>query len=419
MPVLETVPESALFTAESGASHGLNGQYFKSANFNGRAYIGEAFVSEAMRESAIIPKNPQPLFNRTDPKIDFDWRDGAPRPDMDDDNFGIRWTGYLVAPVSGKYQLGAVGLNAYEVYFNGKLLAHRSNVHESGYEYEPVDLEAGKRYPIRVDFHEVHGNANIRLVWQPPSRDQSEEAVNIARQADVVLMFLGLSPRLEGEEMRVEVDGFKGGDRVKLGIPKVQEDLLQRISATGKPVVLVLLNGSALAVNWAKDHVPAIVELWYPGQAGGTALADVLFGDYNPGGRLPVTFYKSEDQLPPFDDYSMKGRTYRYFQGEPLYPFGYGLSYTTFSYTNFIVPRQQQAGHEMTVSVDVTNSGTRAGDEVVQLYVNRPGVRTLEGFERVRLRAGEKKTVQFKVAVKEPGTVEVASGGKTAQCRVQ
>jgi beta-glucosidase len=167
--------------------------------------------------------------------------------------------------------------------------------------------------------------------------------------------------------------------------------------AAGKPVVLVLLNGSAVAVNWARDHVPAIVEAWYPGQAGGDALADVLFGDYNPAGRLPVTFYKSADQLPPFTDYAMTGRTYRFFTGEPLYPFGYGLSYTTFSYNGLSVPAAR-TGLPVKVSVQVQNTGSRGGEEVVQLYLKTPGgapIRSLEGFQRVSLRAGEKKTVQF------------------------
>src|SRR5262249_39551378 len=156
-----------------------------------------------------------------------------------------------------------------------------------------------------------------------------------------------LSPRLEGEEMKVPVEGFLGGDRVELGIPRVQEELLERVVATapvGSPVILVLLNGSALSINWAREHVPAIVELWDPGQAGGGALADVLFGDYNPAGRLPVTFYTGANQLPPFTDYSMKGRTYRFFQGEPLYPFGFGLSYTSFAYRGLTLPRQSNAG---------------------------------------------------------------------------
>jgi beta-glucosidase len=239
---------------------------------------------------------------------------------------------------------------------------------------------------------------------------------------------LGLSPRLEGEEMKVPVEGFSGGDRVQLGIPRTQEDLMQAVMATGKPVVLVLLNGSAVAVNWAAEHVPAIVEAWYPGQAGGAALADVLFGDYNPAGRLPVTFYKSADQLPDFSDYSMKGRTYRYFTGDPLFQFGYGLSYTTFGYRSLNVPKQAKPGDDIKVTVEVENTGTRAGEEVVQLYLKRTGsgpIRSLEGFQRVALRAKERKTVQFTIQprqfahvtadgakIVDPGMFEISVGGK-------
>jgi beta-glucosidase len=420
MPLFETVPASALATSDGADRRaGLKAEYFNTAAFNGRAYFSQAFVSQAMRKAALIPANPQPLFTRIDPQVNFDWRDGAPRADMDDDNFGVRWTGFLAPPVSGKYQLGATGLNAFEVYLDGKRLVSRDNVHERGYEYETVDFEAGKLYPIRVDFHEVHGDADIRLVWAPPHASYEDEALKVARQADVVLMLLGLSPRLEGEEMKVQVEGFSGGDRVRLGIPRVQEALLQRVSALGKPVVLVLLSGSAVAVNWAREHVPAIVELWYPGQAGGSALADVLFGDYNPAGRLPVTFYKSEDQLPPFDDYSMKGRTYRYFEGEPLYPFGYGLSYTTFTYTNLRVPDEASAGSPVKVSVEVENSGKRDGEDVVQLYVKHPGVvRELQGFERVPLRAGERKTVSFTVKRAAPGEIGLSVGQLSHSCRI-
>jgi beta-glucosidase len=420
MPLFETVPASALVTS-NGADRrpGLKGEYFNTAAFDGRTYFSQAFVSQAMRKAAAIPANPQPLFTRIDPQVDFDWQDGAPRADMDDDNFGVRWIGFLAPPVSGKYQLGATGLNAFEVYLDGQRLAARDNVHERGYEYETVDLLAGKLYPIRVDFHEVHGDADIRLVWAPPHASYEEEAVKVARQSDVVLMFLGLSPRLEGEEMKVQVEGFSGGDRVRLGIPRVQEALLQRVSATGKPVVLVLLNGSAVAVNWAREHVPAIVELWYPGQAGGTALADVLFGDYNPAGRLPVTFYKSEDQLPAFDDYSMKGRTYRYFEGESLYPFGYGLSYTTFTYRNLQAPDEAWTGSPVKVTVEVENSGKRDGEEVAQLYVKYPGVvRELQGFERVPLRAGEKKTVTFTVTRAAAGEIGLSVGPLSRGCRI-
>jgi len=252
-------------------------------------------------------------------------------------------------------------------------------------------------------------------------------------------MVAGLSPRLEGEEMTVPVEGFSGGDRVSLDLPRVEQDLMQAVVALGKPTVLVLLNGSAVAVNWAQDQIPAIVEAWYPGEAGGAALADVLFGDYNPAGRLPVTFYKSTEQLPPFTDYAMKGRTYRFFDGQPLYPFGYGLSYTTFSYRNLKLPRQSAAGGEVPVSVEVRNSGSRAGEEVVEVYIGRSGrsaaepIRSLAAFRRVPLAAGEAKTVEFRLSPREfsyidtegyrvaaPGEFDISvGGGQPASADVQ
>ena len=238
-------PTRCFYPSDKNRGNGLQAEYYNTAAFNGRAYFSQAFVSQAMRRAAVVPVNPRPLFTRTDPMINFDWRDGAPRPGMDDDNFGVRWTGYLAPPVSGKYQLGATGLNAFEVYLDGKPLVARDNVHERGYEYETVELQAGKMYPIRVDFHEVHGDADIRLVWAPPHASYEDEALNVARQADVVLMFLGLSPRLEGEEMKVQVEGFSGGDRVRLGIPRVQEALLERVSALGQA-------GGARAAEWQR-----------------------------------------------------------------------------------------------------------------------------------------------------------------------
>jgi len=207
----------------------------------------------------------------------------------------------------------------------------------------------------------------------------------------------------------VQVEGFSGGDRVQIGLPRVQEELMQKVAAVGKPTVLVLLNGSALAVNWAKDHIPAIVEAWYPGQSGGTAIADVLFGDYNPGGRLPVTFYKSVDQLPPFTDYSMKDRTYRFFKGEPLFPFGYGLSYSTFAYRNL-------RAEGTNISVEVENTSSLLGEEVVQFFVKREGaaeddpIRSLAGFQRIALKPRERKTVHFTLKAQTPGTFEISVG---------
>jgi beta-glucosidase len=218
--------------------------------------------------------------------------------------------------------------------------------------------------------------------------------------------------------MKVPVEGFSGGDRVSLDIPRAQQELMERVVALGKPTALVLMNGSAVSVNWARDHVPAIVEAWYPGQAGGAALADVLFGDYNPAGRLPVTFYKSASQLPPFTDYNMTGRTYRFFAGAPLFPFGYGLSYTTFAYRNLKAPSQVNTGDPIAVTVEVENTGKMAGEDVVQIYIKPPQtagapLRSLEGFERIALRPAERKTVSFRIRPNQPGDFTATVGSTT------
>src|SRR5262249_55595570 len=234
-----------------------------------------------------------------------------------------------------------------------------------------------------------------------PDSPSLQEALEAARAADVVILALGLSPNIEGEEMKVDAEGFAGGDRTSLDLPRPQQQLLEAIHALGKPMVLVLMNGSALAVNWAEENVPAILETWYPGGQGGTAIAEAIAGDFSPAGRLPVTFYKSAEQLPAFDDYSMANRTYRYFSGEPLYPFGYGLSFTSFAYSNAKLDHKKVAANRsVTVSVEVTNTGTMPGDEVVQLYLSHPGVpgtplRALQGFERIHLDPAAKKVVLF------------------------
>ncbi len=267
-----------------------------------------------------------------------------------------------------------------------------------------------------------------------PGDDQADklktEAFEVVKKADVVIMCMGITPRLEGEEMKVEVDGFKGGDRTRIDLPDVQQQLIKDIHALGKPVVLVLLNGSALAVNWENDNIPAIVETWYGGQASGYALADVIFGDFNPAGRLPVTFYKSVNDLPDFTDYRMENRTYRYFKGEPLYQFGYGLSYTTFKYSKLNINETVKAGEEVIVSVNIKNTGKRAGDEVVQLYLSNLSAtvpvpkHALKGFKRIYLLPGETKTMTFSVnpdafsvideqnkRVILPGIFEITVGG--------
>jgi beta-glucosidase len=268
------------------------------------------------------------------------------------------------------------------------------------------------------------------LAGQRPEAELKAEAMDVAGKADIIIMCMGITPRLEGEEMRVTVDGFKGGDRTKIDLPVVQEELIKAIYALGKPVILVLLNGSAIAINWENENLPAIIEAWYPGQAGGTAIADVIFGDYNPGGRLPVTFYKSTDDLPAFDDYNMKNRTYRYFNGEVLYPFGYGLSYTSFAYSKLVLAKNYNVGDSVKVSVKVKNTGKKAGDEVVQLYLSNLSadvpvpLRSLKGFKRIYLRPGEEKSVVFSLSpdafsvidnnnkkVVKPGKFQVTVGG--------
>ncbi len=422
MPTFTVIPAASLFTSDS-ADHknGLKAKYFSSCNFDGKQHRPrELTYPSSGKLVGVVPTGEvKPLFTRIDADVNFQWWDGSPRADLNDDDFGVRWTGFISAPVSGKYQIGATGMNAFELYFEGKKLVEFNGIHEAAYQYAPVELEAGKRYQVRLDYHEYANDANIQLVWAPPeSKNFQEEAIADAKQADAVIMVLGLSPRLEGEEMKVPVEGFKGGDRVTLGIPRAQEDLLKTIAALNKPTVLVLMNGSAVAVNWAKDHIPAIVEAWYPGQAGGTAIADVLFGDYNPAGRLPVTFYKSADQLPAFTDYNMKGRTYRYFEGEPLFPFGYGLSYTTFSYSHLSVPKVAKLNDPVTVSVNVENTGPLAGEEVVQLYVKTNGkedpIHSLAGFQRIALQPKERKTIQFILNPKQQraGEMEIFVGGK-------
>ncbi len=248
----------------------------------------------------------------------------------------------------------------------------------------------------------------VRLEWQPNTDALRDEAVAVAKQADVVVAFVGLSPDLEGEEMPVHVEGFSGGDRTDIALPAVQRQLLEALGATGKPLVVVLMNGSALAIDWAQQHAAAILEAWYPGEEGGTAIAQTLAGENNPAGRLPITFYASVKDLPPFDEYSMKNRTYRYYQGKPLFSFGYGLSYTSFAYSGLKVsPESSKAGAPVNVSVTVTNSGKVKGDEVVELYLNPPAasegpIRALKGFKRISLDPGASTKVQFSLTRSRP-----------------
>ncbi len=312
-----------------------------------------------------------------------------------------RWTGTITAPETGEFRFRFASENGYRVWVGDTLVVDEWGVGDSPSILSgAVTLEKGRRYPLKVEAFQRGAKGQQRLVWSPPSQN-GDDAVAVAREADVVIFVGGLSARIEGEEMKLKADGFAGGDRTSLDLPAPQQKLLERVHATGKPVVLVLMSGSALSVNWADAHVPAIVEAWYPGGQGGAAVASLIAGDFSPAGRLPVTFYKSAGDLPPFGDYAMANRTYRYFTGPVLYPFGHGLSYTRFAYAQPKLSTAKVApGTKLTVSVDVTNTGAMDGDEVVQLYISHPGaqgapLRALQGFERVHLKQGETRTVRF------------------------
>ena len=389
-PVTKAIPADFLYADDSRKEHGLKGEYFSNMELKG-----------------------DPVMTRTDSSVDFAWGDTGISAALPN-NYSVRWTGALVPPQTGDYLVGFAGQDGYRLWVDGNLVAEDWNVHHPAtIETKQLHLEKDHGYAVKIEYFQTIRSAEARLVWSLPG-GQTQEAVDAARKADVVVMVLGLSPRIEGEEMKVNAEGFAGGDRTRLDLPSPQEDLLKRVHSAGKPTVLVLTNGSAMAVNWADQNLPAILEAWYPGEEGGTAVAEALAGDFSPAGRLPVTFYKSVDQLPAFDDYSMAKRTYRYFDGEPLYPFGYGLGYTTFAYKNGRVDRAKISPKDsVTVSVDVRNSGAMAGDEVVQLYLTHPGVpgapiRALKGFQRVHLDRGESKTVSFSLRDRDLGIVDEA-----------
>ncbi len=251
----------------------------------------------------------------------------------------------------------------------------------------------------------------VTLKWEAPAQAQLDEAVARAKEADVVVAFVGLSPQLEGEEMRIKIDGFNGGDRTSLDLPAPQQKLLEALAATGKPLIVVLQSGSAVALNWANEHANAVLAAWYPGVEGGTAIARTLAGLNNPGGRLPVTFYAGLDGVPPFTDYSMKNRTYRYFTGKPLWGFGYGLSYTSFKYGPVKLSAETlKAGDPLTATVTVTNIGKVGGDEVVEAYLKTPQadgpIHSLVGFERVTIAPGASKEVILKIDPRSLSSVD-------------
>ena len=352
---------------------------------------GEYFSKDFQEAAQVVRVDKFINFNRFRPDTI------SPPPGMQ--NFSARWTGFLTANETADYQLGTFG-SMEKLWFDGKLIVDDFVQHSPKPNLTTtVHLEKGRRYPIKLEYGQ--GGRGIQLVWLKVVANPIPEAVALAKAADVVVAVVGISSQLEGEEMKVNVPGFEGGDRTKIDLPKEEEDLLEALSATGKPLVVVLMNGSALAVNWANDHANAIFDAWYSGEEGGAAIGQTLAGANNPAGRLPVTFYTGVEQLPPFSDYAMKNRTYRYFEGKPLYPFGYGLSYSKFEYSNLkLSSNDLTAGDSLTADVDVKNTSEWDGDEVVQLYISFPKapgapLRALRGFTRVHILAGETQHVQL------------------------
>lgn len=381
MPGSVVIPENYFYVDKSMKQKGLSAEIFSNARFEG-----------------------VPVIKKIDNKIDFWWFLNIPFKQLKQNDFSVRWSGYIVPPKSGSYKLGGMGFNGLHIYLEDSLIVKDDGEHGPLKKFAELNLEKGKAYKIRVDYYSSSRYSIVQLLWTVPDEEKEKRAIEIAKKSDVVIMCMGISPRLEGEELELNVNGFSGGDRTSLDLPETQQNLIKKIARLGKPIVLVLLNGSALSINWELENIPAIIETWYGGQAAGDALADVLFGDYNPSGKLPVTFYKSVDQLPDFKNYDMKGRTYRYFDGDMLYPFGYGLSYTTFKYSNMRLDKEKINSNGSTkLYVDIENTGRMSGAEVVQLYVKGKGlkeneaIKTLKGFEKVFLKAGESKTVAFKI----------------------
>jgi len=306
----------------SGSGNGLTGEYFSSKDMSG-----------------------QPVLTRTDRNVNFNWDKVVPVDGLQRNNYSVRWSGTFVPPAAGDYTIGVrvnycyacENAEGFRLYLDEKVLVENDSTKtgERGAVVESaVHFSDTQPHPIRLEYFHHAGSAGIDLTWQAPAAVLRDEAVAAAKQSDVTIAMVGLSPSLEGEEMPVKLAGFSGGDRTAIDLPAAQEDLLKALGATGKPLIVVLQNGSALAVSWAQQHANAILEAWYPGEEGGTAIAETLAGGNNPSGRLPLTFYSSLSQVPAFEQYSMKGRTYRYFSDKPLYGFGFGLSYTSFAYSD-------------------------------------------------------------------------------------
>src|SRR5271157_1289813 len=395
---------TVVLTPPGGSGHGLQAEYFDNVDFQG-----------------------EPKLRRIEPRIfqQAGLPDAAVSSALPGRGYAVRWTGTLRAPASGDYAFssrGGGGPSDIRILLDDRELVppapaaplgHTGAGRATSPQFH-ARLEAGKAYKLRVEY-QSKGAGGAQLMWLPPAAGLLAEAIDTVKSCDAAVVFVGLSPYLEGEEMPIAIPGFAGGDRTDLKLPEVQEALVEAAVPTGKPGVVVFTSGSAVAATFASERAAALLEAWYGGEEIGTAIAETLAGANNPSGRLPVTFYRGVEQLPPFDSYAMKGRTYRYFRGNPIYGFGFGLSYSTFRYSDLKTSRGADGAR---VSVTVKNDSAREGDEVVQLYVDGAGgaddpIRSLRGFERVHLGAGESRVVEFNLAPEgvPKGLVRVSVGG--------
>jgi beta-glucosidase len=334
----------------------------------------------------------------------------------------IEWAGKINVRETGYYNIGIESQGTGSVFIDGKYVAGTPGWDATAERLGRLYFEAGKPVDLKVTYEPpASGKMHGELVWIKPETQRLAQAVEAAKNADVVVAVVGITSELEGEEMPVDEPGFKGGDRTTIDLPKPEQELVAALAAAGKPLVLVLTNGSALAINAESKLANAVVDAFYPGEEGGAAVAETLSGSNNPAGRLPVTFYANLDQLPPFSDYAMKGRTYRYFTGKPLFPFGFGLSYTTFKYSDLKLSASAvKAGDPLSAEVAVTNTGKLAGDEVAELYLKFPSVDgapllALRGFERIRLAPGETRKVAFHLNPRDLSIVSAAGDPTVAE----
>jgi beta-glucosidase len=401
--LLNLFPSFMLYTDEDFKNKGLTVEYFPNKELEAT-----------------------PVMQRTEQIIFLTNEFGVPFKGLEENNFSVRWSGFIMVPETARYQILLEAPETCKVYINNELILDSKTAKETGH----LIFEQGETYQLRIDLVADSEEFETLMYLKMNAEDLKKNAIQAAGEADAIVLAMGISPEIEGEELGVQLPGFAGGDRTTIELPEIQQEIIREIQKFYKPIIMVLMGGGSFGLEKEDQICDAILEAWYPGQSGGTAISDVLFGDYNPGGRLPLTFYKSTIDLPDFRDYAMDNRTYRFFKGDPLYPFGFGLSYTSFSYDNLLIPDQIESNEKLKISVDVENSGDMAGDEVVQVYVKdvsasvRVPRHSLQAFERITLQPGEKRTITIELSPRnmallnedmkwmvEPGEFIISIGG--------